>query len=263
MKILIICSKQFYGSIEEIKKELEKKNILVSLPNCYDDPEMEEKMWTLGENEHQKFKAKMYKQSEEIIKNMDAVLVLNYDKEKNGEIYKNYIGGATFLEMYDAFRLGKQIYLYNEVPNGILYDEIQGFNPTILNGNLDLIGQNEGYMNNDLSDYERKVLMALSDTDVRFNVGVTLGMHNHENLNCIFKIIENKWGIVLLGKNEIEVFDDIVFACYKIIKNSVSPAIVDFVLNYFDESLKRVRTTGSFLEYAGAKRKKKVKIVNK
>ena len=43
-------------------------------------------------------------------KEMDAVLVLNLDKEKNGEILKNYIGGATFLEMYDAFRLGKKIY---------------------------------------------------------------------------------------------------------------------------------------------------------
>ena len=139
MKILIICSKNFYSKISDIKSNLENRDIHVFLPNCYDKPETEENMWKLGKKEHQEFKAKMYKQSEETIKNMDAVLVLNYDKNKDGKIYKNYIGGATFLEMYDAFRLGKRIFLSNEIPEGILFDEIEGFNPIILNGNLDLI----------------------------------------------------------------------------------------------------------------------------
>ena len=139
MKILIICSKKFYSKIEEVKKNLEKKNIEVFLPNCYDDPTAEQKAWDLGAEEHQKFKAAMYKQSEDTISNMDAVLVLNLDKEKKGKILKNYIGGATFLEMYDAFRLGKKIYLYNDIPNGMLYDEIEGFNPIIIDGNLELI----------------------------------------------------------------------------------------------------------------------------
>lgn len=139
MKVLIICSKQFYPKIEKIKEKLERNNIEVFLPNCYNEPETEEKMWDLGKKAHQEFKAKMYKQSENTIKNMDAVLVLNYDKEKNGKIYKNYIGGATFLEMYDAFRLGKRIYLINDIPEGILFDEIDGFNPIILNENIHLI----------------------------------------------------------------------------------------------------------------------------
>lgn len=51
----------------------------------------------------------MYKRCSETISKKDAVLVSNLDKEKDGKIYKNYIGGATFLEMYDAFRLGKKI----------------------------------------------------------------------------------------------------------------------------------------------------------
>lgn len=139
MKILIICSKKFYSKIEEVKKILEEKNIEVFLPNCYDDPTTEQRMWDLGKEEHQKFKAKMYKQSEDTISNMDAVLVLNLDKEKDGEIIKNYIGGATFLEMYDAFRLGKKIYLYNDIPNGMLFDEIEGFGPIIIKGDLNLI----------------------------------------------------------------------------------------------------------------------------
>ena len=139
MKVLIICSKKFYSKIGEVKNKLEKKNIEVFLPNCYDDPTTEQRMWNLGKEEHQKFKAKMYKQSEDTISNMDAVLVLNLDKEKDGNIYKNYIGGATFLEMYDAFRLNKKIYLYNDIPDGMLYDEIEVFGSIIINGNLDLV----------------------------------------------------------------------------------------------------------------------------
>jgi hypothetical protein len=136
MKILVICSKKFYSKIEEVKQELEKRGNEIFLPNCYDDPTAEQKAWDLGVEEHQKFKAKMYKQSEDTISKMDAVLVLNLDKEKNEKILKNYIGGATFLEMYDAFRLGKKIYLYNDIPEGMLYDEIEGFGPTIINGDL-------------------------------------------------------------------------------------------------------------------------------
>ena len=30
----------------------------------------------------------------------------------------------------------KKIYLYNNIPEGILFDEIQGFNPIIINGDL-------------------------------------------------------------------------------------------------------------------------------
>lgn len=111
----------------------------VYLPNCYDDPETEDRMRNLGKEEHQKFKAQMYKQSKDTFKEMDAVLVLNFDKEKDNQIYKNYIGGATFLEMYEAFRYNKKIYLYNDIPYGMLADEIDGFAPIIINGDLNLI----------------------------------------------------------------------------------------------------------------------------
>ena len=139
MKVLIICSKKFYSKIPSIKEILEKNNHIVYLPNCYNDPDTEDKMRILGKKQHQEFKAKMFRQSEELIKNMDAVLVLNFDKQKDGMILENYIGGATFLEMYEAFRFNKKIYLLNEIPFGILKDEIEGFNPIIINGNIDLI----------------------------------------------------------------------------------------------------------------------------
>ncbi len=135
MKILIICSKAFYKDIETIKKELEKNGHIVELPNSYYEPDAESKSWNLGKEEHAKFKARMFKMSEERIATMDAVLTLNFDK--NGK--KNYIGGATFIEIYEAFRKGKKIYLYNDIPDGMLYDEISGFSPIVINGNLELI----------------------------------------------------------------------------------------------------------------------------
>ena len=140
MKIFVICSKKFYDRIPDIKDKLEENGNVIYLPNCYDDPDTEFKMKALGEKEHKEFKAKMYKQSEEIVNSVDAVLVLNFDKEKDGIVLKNYIGGATFLEMYDAFKLGKKIYLWNEIPEGMLKDEIEGFDPVIINADINLIG---------------------------------------------------------------------------------------------------------------------------
>ena len=133
MKILLICSKAFYNKLSDYKKALEKLGHDVYLPNCHDCPETEDKY--RGTLEHQVFKAKMFKQSEETIKKMDAVLVLNFDK--NGQ--KNYIGGATFLEIYDAFKLNKKIFFVNALPDGMLKDELIGFNPTIIHGDLTMI----------------------------------------------------------------------------------------------------------------------------
>ena len=139
MKILIICSKKFYNKIPNIKDALESNGHEIYLPNCYNDPTTESRMWKLGAKQHQEFKAQMFRRSEETIAEMDAVLVLNFDKIQDGVILKNYIGGATFLEIYDAFRLGKEIYMYNEIPSGMLYDELQGFDPIVINGDINKI----------------------------------------------------------------------------------------------------------------------------
>ncbi len=135
MKIFIICSKRFYDKIPVIELKLKENGHIVTLPNCYDDPTSEDRYRALGMETHSKWKSEMINHSSEVIQKNDAVLVLNFNK---GEL-KNYIGGATFLEMYDAFRFGKNIFLYNDIPEGILYDEIVGFGPVILSGNLDKI----------------------------------------------------------------------------------------------------------------------------
>ena len=122
----------------------------------------------MGEAAHQDFKARMFKQSQDLINQMDAVLVLNYDKEKDGVTYENYIGGATFLEMYEAFCGNKQIYMMNPVPLNILYDEIVGFNPIILNGDLNKIKGNVYKNSFDLEDY-LMWLSRFSETFPEFN----------------------------------------------------------------------------------------------
>lgn len=135
MRILIICSKAFYKDIAPIKEKLEQMGHIVELPNSYYEPDIEKKSWDLGEAEHSKFKARMFRMSKERIATMDAVLTLNFDKNGN----KNYIGGATFLELYEAFMGNKKIYLYNDIPEGMLYDEISGFSPVVIYGDLDLV----------------------------------------------------------------------------------------------------------------------------
>ena len=128
MKILLICSKAFYKDIEPIREKLESMGHTIELPNSYDNPNAEKNSWDLGEEAHNEFKARMLKLSAERIKSVDAVLTLNFDK--NGK--KNYVGGATFIELYEAFMNHKRIFLYNPVPEGMLYDEISGFAPIVI-----------------------------------------------------------------------------------------------------------------------------------
>jgi hypothetical protein len=135
MKIFIVCSKYFYDRIEPIKKRLEEKGHKIILPNSYEDPFIEERIKKLSHEEHLAFKKAMFKQSDDKIRESEALFVLN--DEKNGQ--KNYVGGATFLEMYDAFKLGKILYMYNPAPDNLLKDEIEGMNPIVINRDLEQI----------------------------------------------------------------------------------------------------------------------------
>lgn len=132
MKIFVCCSKHLYHQVPEIKEALEKRGHVITLPNSYDEPMKEEDMKKISKEEHSKWKGNMIKLQDAKVRANDAVLVLNF--EKQGQ--QNYIGGATFLEMYKAWELGKKIFLYNSIPENILKDEICGFNPVILNGDL-------------------------------------------------------------------------------------------------------------------------------
>lgn len=139
MKILIICSTSFYDRIKDVAEVLTKNGHQVKMPNCYDAPVTNDDNKKMTEEEYKEFFARMYQESREGVSSVDAVLVLNYTKVKNGQSCDNYIGASTFLEMYEAFMQNKKIYLMNDYPNNMLLDEIKGFNPTIINGDLNKI----------------------------------------------------------------------------------------------------------------------------
>lgn len=152
-KIFIACSKNFYNEISKIRKQLELMGYETILPNFYDTPMIEEEIKeNRSKEDHIEFCRKSFLESQFKAKESDAILVLNFEIKKPINIYKNssitknnvcpnYIGGATFLEMYDAYLNGNRIYLYNGMPpknsiSGILYDEIEGMQSKPLNGNL-------------------------------------------------------------------------------------------------------------------------------
>ena len=134
-KIFLICSKAFYSRLASAKAHLEAAGWEVYQPFTHDRPEAESEWYAAGPEEHSRMKSELFRRSRERIKRMDAVLVLNF--EKNGAA--NYIGGSTFLELYEAFMEGKRIFLWNDVPQGLLFDEISAFSPTIIHGDLSLV----------------------------------------------------------------------------------------------------------------------------
>ena len=134
-KIFIICSKAFYKDIPPIKEKLEKNGWEVFLPHTYENPNAENEWYAKGIEEHARMKGELFRRSRDRIKTMDAVLTLNF--EKNGK--RNYVGGSTFLELYEAFMEGKKIFLWNDIPDGILFDEISSFSPNAINGDIELV----------------------------------------------------------------------------------------------------------------------------
>jgi len=88
-----------------------------------------------GDGSIVKIKDDVIRRYYELIKNSDAIVVINL--EKNGN--KNYIGGNTFLEIGFAHVLNKKIYLLNPIPEIGYKDEILAMQPIILNGDLNKI----------------------------------------------------------------------------------------------------------------------------
>jgi hypothetical protein len=133
MKIFVCTSRYLYTKAQPVINELEKMGHEITLPNNYDDPGRENRIKEEKElKEYSRWKASMLEIQAKKVATNDAVLVLNF--EKNGE--KNYIGGATFLEMFKAWEMSKKIFLYNEIPDNLLKDEITGMAPVIINQDL-------------------------------------------------------------------------------------------------------------------------------
>ena len=136
MKIMLICSTSCYDKVAGVKEKLESMGHSVIVPNSYDAPVTNDDNKEMSEEEYLEFFKTMFHMSRDKIKEVDAVVVLNYDKVKNGKTLSNYIGASTFLEMYEAFMNNKKIFMMNGYPDNLLYDEIKGFGPIIINEDL-------------------------------------------------------------------------------------------------------------------------------
>jgi len=73
-----------------------------------------------------------------LIKESDAILVVNFDK--NG--VSNYIGGNALMELGFAYVLEKPIFLFNPIPKMQYTDEILAVDPIVINGDLSKIAVN-------------------------------------------------------------------------------------------------------------------------
>jgi len=82
-----------------------------------------------------KIKDDVIKRYFNIIKETDAVLVMNLDKKG----INNYIGGNTLLEMGFAHVLDKKIYLLNQIPEMSYTDELRAMRPVILDSDFSQI----------------------------------------------------------------------------------------------------------------------------
>lgn len=113
--IPLTCQRILGGelTLEEFKKEKEKN----------------------GDGSFRKIKDDVIKRYYNIIKNCDAILIVNVEKKG----IAGYIGGNTFLEMGFAHVLDKKIYLYNDVPDMAYTDEILAMQPIVINQDLNKI----------------------------------------------------------------------------------------------------------------------------
>ncbi len=85
------------------------------------------------DDEIEQLKCDLMKKHFDMIKESDAVLILNLDKDGK----KNYMGGNSLLEMGLAFALNKKVFMLNPIPEDLSYtEEIKGMKPIVLNGDL-------------------------------------------------------------------------------------------------------------------------------
>ena len=136
MKTYVAASSSFWDKLPEVKEKLEKLGHEVRLPSSIDDPKIEEKAWQEGDEAHTKLIRNLFDDSEKTIRDWcDAIYLMNWDKRG----ISGYVGGAALVELYIAHREHKKIFIENDVFPGSMYDEIMGFGPTFVHGDLSKI----------------------------------------------------------------------------------------------------------------------------
>jgi len=140
MKITICGSISSTPKIKDISKNLAEMGIETKIPYTSGriirgEVALEDYLAEIRENGDKKFRdnTDVIKEHFEFIKNSDAILVVNIDK--NG--IKNYIGGNTLMEIGFAHVNDKKVFLLNPIPEDVPYvDEIKAMVDEVLNGDL-------------------------------------------------------------------------------------------------------------------------------
>lgn len=137
MKITLCGGIKFAKEIVEIYHQLKKlghEPMMHELMFSIADGTAKELIQKIKENHSEvKRKYNFIKWWHDCIKNSDAILVCNF--EKNG--IKNYIGGNTLIEIAFACVNNKKVFLLNPVPEDVSYvDEIKAMVDVVLNGDL-------------------------------------------------------------------------------------------------------------------------------
>ncbi len=128
-KIAICSSMQFKKEIVGVVATLEQAGFIVFTPD------LSEKSTSYLEytaEEQRKAKQGFIKAHFEKIKQVDAILVLNY--EKKGIV--GYIGSNTLMEIGIAFYLGKEIYILNSLTDQGCKEEVMALATKFLDGDL-------------------------------------------------------------------------------------------------------------------------------
>ena len=139
MKIAICGSLNFTYEIKKVADDLKDLDFDVVIP--ISSEKILKKEFSLEEIKKEKENGKFSERAIKfdsiraywnIIKNSDAILMANFEKNK----IKDYIGGNSFLEMGFAHILNKKIFILNGIPEMIYTDEIKAMQPIVLSGNL-------------------------------------------------------------------------------------------------------------------------------
>lgn len=127
MKILLVCSKIFYHRISMERKRIECLGHELVISKDYVEGKDYFPFKTIEEI-NAPSNPNPFRHSEKTIIESDAVLVLNFQTTEHG----TYIDAFNFLEMYDAFKLGKKIYMLYDYEHDYLKDEILAFGAVVL-----------------------------------------------------------------------------------------------------------------------------------
>jgi len=135
MRIILCGSLSFAKEMKKMKDILNKIGHETLIPSSIEKFGVEEIEKIKSDKRKYLQVAPTYmKEDFDKIKNSDAILVVNLDK--NG--IENYIGGNTFAEIMFAFYNNKKVFLLNPISKSerlsIITNEIEAVNPVIIGG---------------------------------------------------------------------------------------------------------------------------------